>query len=440
MTGRRGTPSAGSLQSAAAAAVDAERLRHGFEELAAIGALAGGGCERLAFTAEEREAHARFQELAAEAGLSVRSDEIGNSFARLTPADQADQAAAAPVPRAPLLSGSHLDTVSQAGCFDGAAGVVCALEAARAAGESLTAGGVPLRRAIEVVAWANEEGARFAPAMMGSGVYSGLISLENARNARDSDGVTVAQALGRPPGAATATAPVAGAAPAAYIELHAEQGTALERAGLHVAVVEGVQAQVAGSWTVRGRAAHAGTTAMDQRSDALLAASRIVEMVGDSAAAHPPGVGTVGSLFVSPGSRNSVPGEVRATLDFRHPEEAELTAMEEAFESKAVLIAERAGCEFSYLREWRAARVDFDAGLLSGLEAAAGAAGVKQMRLFSAAGHDAVQLARIGPAAMLFVPSRAGVSHHPDEYTPPAALEAGARVLAAALAALAAGP
>lgn len=434
-----------------AARVKPRRLAERFHAIAAIGALPGGGCERLAFSREERAAHAEFRRQAALGRLVSWVDGIGNSFARLEPRG----AGRGPQPGcAPILTGSHLDTVAQGGCYDGAAGVLCSLEAVLALEEAQAAGEFELSRPVEVVAWANEEGARFAPAMMGSAVYAGVMSLREALASRDREGSTVAEAVaaGTEPrdgsgvaGAGEASVPsgppeagLRAPAPAAYLELHIEQGVELQEAGIPVAIVEGVQAQVAGDWEFRGRSAHAGATPMHRRADALVAAAELVGACPQIAGRHTPGVATVGSLTVEPGSRNSVPGSVGGSVDLRHPEENEVAAMAKEFVAAGEAAAKRHGCEFDYSELWRTPRVAFDSALLETFSAAAGRAGVAKMRLFSAAGHDAVHMARLAPAAMLFVPSIGGVSHHPDEETRMADLVAGARVLAEALGTLAA--
>ena len=472
--------------------VSPTRLEQSFAAIAAIGALPGGGCERLAFSKEERVAHAEFRRQAEAAGLTTWVARIGNSFARLDPAPQNPPGApgspatpaagslsaagspasvdrgpepgsaakgvsskGAPSESAPILTGSHLDTVAQGGCYDGAAGVLCSLEAVLALAEAQAAGKLRLTRPVEVVAWANEEGARFAPAMMGSAVYAGMMSLQEALGCRDSEATTVAEALaartgavdGR--GAAGAAGPslvsgkqsgarLPGPVPVAYLELHIEQGVELQEAGVSVAVVEGVQAQIAGDWNIRGRSAHAGATPMHRRADALLAAAELITTGRRIAERHAPGVATVGSLTVEPGSRNSVPGSTRGTVDLRHPEEHEVAAMAKEFVAAGEEAAANQGAAFSFSELWRAPRVTFDPTLREALQTAAEAAGIPTMPLFSAAGHDAVHLARVAPSAMLFVPSIGGVSHHPEEETPMADLLARARVLAQALGTLAA--
>lgn len=442
-----GTGSAGRSSSN----VDARRFEESFRAIAKIGALPGGGCERLAFSREERAAHDEFRRQAEAAGLQVRVDAIGNSFARLEPATVPEGKPPGPkdlsgsedaLPEPAVFTGSHLDTVAKGGCFDGASGVLCSLEAVIALSEAQRAGEVRLRRPVEVVAWANEEGARFAPSMMGSAVYAGVMPLEEAMAVKDRDGVSVAEALaeagavtiGGNAGSERAAAP---GTPAAYLELHIEQGVELEEAGVPLAVVEGVQAQIAGDWVIRGRSAHAGATPMHRRADALVAAAELVTAAERIAADYEPGVATVGALSVGPGSRNSVPGTVSGTIDLRHPDEKAVAAMRGKFLEAGEEIAASRGCSFIFEELWRTPRVSFSPKILQALEDAAQSVGITRMRLFSAAGHDAVYIARIAPTAMLFVPSIGGVSHHTEEETPMEALIAGSRVLEAALTALA---
>jgi len=413
----------------AAAAVSAERLQalfHSISEVGAYGRAADGrhGCERLAFSEEAHIAHQLFAEAARETGLTVRRDRIGNTFARLGPADRET---------APVLTGSHLDTVAAGGCFDGAAGVVCSLEAVRAVSLAFRESGAALPRPLEVVAWANEEGARFPPAMMGSAVYAGSLPIEAALSATDSEGISVRDALAaRAPG--EGTQPLL--PPASYLELHIEQGVELEAAGVPVAVVDGVQAQLAGDWRMIGREAHAGATPMERRRDALLGAAALITEVSGIAHAHPPGVATVGKSVAFPGSRNTVPGLVEATIDLRHPEERAVRTMAADFIRAGEACAAQCGLSFEFTERWRSPRVTFSPHLVDLCSRAADAAGIPALRLFSAAGHDAVNLAPITPAAMLFVPSTGGVSHHPEEFTEMNALVQGARVLSATLALL----
>ncbi len=450
---------------------DRDRLADRIARMAAItDRVPGTGCERLAFGPGEHAAHREFSRQAREAGLTVEHDRFGNTFARLevspggveemrAPGVEADSeagaapisGAAAPTPDSAagasattpaILCGSHLDTVAAGGCYDGAAGVLCALEAVTTIAEAQRRGEIALTAPIEVVVWANEEGARFAPAMMGSAVYTGALRLEEALTATDREGVVLGDALAGDPDR-TGPRRVPGPVPRCYLELHIEQARTLENRGLPLAVVDGVQAQIAGDWEMRGREDHAGATPMNERVDALVAAASLVARTKEIAGGDTPfhatlrGVATVGALTVRPGSRNSIPGVVTGTIDMRHPEEDRVASMATAFVAAGNDAAAAEGAAFRYTELWRAPKVTFDADLVDRLERAAQRLGVPHTTFPSAAGHDAVHLQQICPAAMLFVPSRDGVSHNPAEYTDPESLFDATRVLTVALAEIA---
>jgi hydantoinase/carbamoylase family amidase len=226
--------------------------------------------------------------------------------------------------------------------------------------------------------------------------------------------------------------------PASYLELHPEQGRVLENAGVSVGIVEGVQGQVSGDWTVRGHADHAGTTPMDDRSDALVAASRLVAAIPRLAAAEAQGVATVGEVRVEPGARNVVPGLVHGTLDIRHPEDSTVDRLLGDVLAEGARIAEDTGCTFSWEQAWRSSSVRFDDQVIAVVADSADRRSVASMRLTSGAGHDAVHMSSICSTGMIFVPSREGISHSPREYTSYEELAAGATVLAESLVTLAA--
>lgn len=407
--------------------VSLQEIRELFDGIGAIGAGDDGGCERLAFSPAERQARQALAEAGTRLGLIVRRDSFASTFLVLEGREPQ-------LP--PVLTGSHLDTVPAGGCFDGAAGVLCGL----AALSLIRRAGVVPKRPLALVSWVNEEGARFSPAMMGSGVFTGELRAEALRGQRDRSGVSLGEELDREvlpteelnagdSAAATGAIPT----PAYYLELHPEQGRLLEQAGVPVGIVEGVFGQVAGDWEIRGRADHAGSTPMDDRADALVAAGELVAAVAELAAGEPPGVATVGELAVPEGARNVVPGIVRGTLDIRHPEDTGVLRIEERILSRARKLAERRACSFHWSRAWQSRAVRFDPELTAMLEDAAKQHGIGSLRLASAAGHDAVRLSRVCPSAMLFVPSRDGISHSPREHTAYEDLASGATLLADAL-------
>jgi N-carbamoyl-L-amino-acid hydrolase len=395
-------------------AIDAARLWRSLMDLAAIGATPLGGVRRITLTDADRQGRDRVVEWFQAAGLEVRVDPIGNIFGRRAGRDPA---------RPPVVAGSHLDSQPSGGKFDGAYGVMAGLEVVR----TLNDHGIETGAPIEVAAWTNEEGSRFTPVMMGSGVFAGAFTLEHALSRTDIEGKSVAAELARIGYAGTAPL---GAKIGAYFEAHIEQGPILEDTGTTIGIVTGALGQRWFDVTVTGMNAHAGPTPMDLRKDALLAAAGLVGEVNRIALGEAPhGRGTVGFLQVAPNSRNVVPGEARFSVDFRHPEDAGLRAMEAGLR-EACARAERQ-CrvqvrmeEVVYFPPCR-----FDAGCVASVREGARAAGHSAREIVSGAGHDAVYVARVAPTAMIFVPCKDGVSHNEIEDAKPADLAAGCDVL-----------
>ena len=332
-----------------------------------------------------------------EAGLAVRRDPAGNVLGRLGDRESP-----------PLVIGSHLDTVPDAGRFDGALGVLLALGVA----ERLQARGAT--PSFEVAAFADEEGARFGVPYLGSGAYAGEFDATWLELA-DAEGVTVREAV-RSTGAdpeelVRASRP----ALAGYLEAHIEQGTVLEREGLPVGVVSAIAGQTRAAVTVLGRPGHAGTMPMRDRRDALAAASEIVLAVERIGRDEDGLVATVGTLAVEPGAPNVVPGEVRLSVDVRHPEDDYLGRGVAAVRSAAARIAETRGVEVVWTTRQATPAIEMAPALRLRLAAAVSASGHEIRSLPSGAGHDAVVLSRICPAAMLFVRCAGGVSHDPRE-------------------------
>jgi len=402
------------MSTAPAIAPDAERLRRRLDAMARIGASAGGGVTRLALTEEDGRARDLLARWLHEIGLEVRMDAVGNLFGIRAGREDAPA----------VLVGSHLDTVVDGGRLDGSLGVLAALEAA----QTLEERGIATRRPLAIVSFTNEEGVRFQPDMMGSLAFAGHLSVEQMRGAAADDGATAGECLQRI-GYAGERAP--GDLPVhAFLELHIEQGPLLERAGATIGVVEGVQGL---SWTeirLRGEANHAGTTPFDARHDAGLVAAEIVAFARALSRERGPGLrATAGSLRLAPGAVNIIPGEATLTVDLRHPEEASLAAAEEALERFAAERAAREGVAIAMQRLARTFPIRFDPTLVGLVEATAHRLGRTTLRLTSGAGHDAQILAACHPAAMVFVPSRGGRSHCPQEETAPADIAAGAAVL-----------
>jgi N-carbamoyl-L-amino-acid hydrolase len=393
--------------------INADRLWASLMELARIGATPKGGVRRLTLTEEDRRARELFARWSREAGLAVEVDGVGNVFARRAGADPA---------AAPVAMGSHLDSQPSGGKFDGAYGVMAGLEVLR----TLNDAGVRTRAPLEVVSWTNEEGSRFTPVMMGSGVFAGVFTLEHVRAQRDLEGVSVAEALERIGGAGNAKPHRLGA----YFEAHIEQGPVLENEKKTIGVVQGALGQRWYDVTVVGQDAHAGPTPMELRRDALLGASRVVQEVNRIAREHPDYArGTVGFMQVKPNSRNVIPGEVRTTVDFRNAKAATLDAMCEALKRACKAIERECRVSIELRENTYFKPCEFDPALVASVREAVAALGHSHMDIVSGAGHDAVYVARVAPTAMIFVPCEGGISHNEIESATPADLAAGCNVL-----------
>jgi N-carbamoyl-L-amino-acid hydrolase len=400
--------------------VNHDRLWQSLMTLAKIGATDKGGVCRLALTDLDRQARELFIRWSREAGCEIRVDAIGNIFARRAGRDPARRAVA---------TGSHLDTQPTGGKFDGNFGVLAGLEVIR----TLNDAGLQTQAPLEVCVWTNEEGSRFVPVMMGSGVYAGAFTLEHALAALDSGGRAVGDELRSIGFAGESPASVAGGAPRfdAYFEAHIEQGPVLEDAGIVIGAVTGALGQRWYDVTVTGQEAHAGPTPMRLRRDALLTASGLVARVNEIAMAEQPhGRGTVGCLNVHPNSRNVIPGRVTFTVDFRHGDDDGLRRMHEALH-EAVAAAERGARGISIAVEQVVyfPPVAFDPALVDMVREAARRTGSEPLDIVSGAGHDAVHVAGTAPTAMIFVPCKDGISHNEIEDAAPEHLSAGANVL-----------
>jgi len=401
----------------AAAHVDGERLWRRLGELAALGATGGGGVRRLALGPEETLARRLVGRWAEARGFSVTVDGIGNLFVR-----REGRSPSAP----PVLTGSHLDTQPAGGRFDGAFGVLAALEVL----EALEDGEVSTDAAVVAVAWTNEEGARFQPGTMGSAVFAGELELASALAIQDSQGVTVGEALARVLEESGVGEPCSTGFPlSAYVEAHIEQGPLLEAARVPVGAVTGIQGLRWFEVVVLGEEGHAGTLPATRRRDALMSAVDVVHALR-AVLADPEDLlrFTVGRFECSPGSPNTIPGRVLFTIDLRHPDAAVLTA-------RADLIAQTcrdaAGpCEVSVQETVSSSPVVFDPRIVELVERSARRLGLDCLRLPSGAGHDASHMARVCPTGMLFVPCAGGRSHTETESAEPGDLAAGARVLA----------
>jgi N-carbamoyl-L-amino-acid hydrolase len=395
--------------------INRQRLERSIEDFGRIGETKNGGLTRLALTDEDRRARDLMVEWMRAAGLRVRVDRMGNIFG--------ERAGTEPLP--PVMMGSHVDSVPTGGKYDGQLGVLCALEAIR----SLNDHDVRTRHPVTLVIFTNEEGARFQPAMLASGVLAGKIALEDAYNARDKDGIRVVDELTRI--GYLGPEPCARRPMHAYLELHIEQGPFLEEEGLSVGVVEGI---VAISWsrvTIHGTQDHAGPTPMRTRHDALVAAAGIILGVRRMAKDIIGGdmVATVGHLTVSPNITNAIPGRVTLSIDVRDPLDATLDRALPMIERVVREACEREGVRWEIDHYWRVPYTPFDPAVLDTIERAARTCGARSRRIRSGAGHDAQYMATVGRAGMIFVPSRAGRSHCEEEFTPMDDIEYGANAL-----------
>jgi len=395
--------------------VNAERLGRRILALGEIGAIPGTiGCSRLALTDEDKAGRDLVLTWMHDLGLDVQIDGIGNVVAT-TPHDSG---------RAPVMTGSHIDTVSTGGRYDGNLGVLAGLEVI----ETVLSAGVQLARPLAVGWFTDEEGARFAPDMLGSLVYVGGMSVEDALLIEDADGVTVGAELERI--GYSGPAPIPGPAPHAFVELHIEQGPILEDEGIPIGVVEGVQGISWTEVTLHGQSCHAGTTPMRLRRDPGVVASRINVFVRELAERFGGAqVATCGVVTHVPNLVNVVPSEVTVTVDLRNTDEQVLRAAEAEFQA---FLAEASSAEGVTAETRTLARfepVDFDPRVSDIIERVARDSDLSARRMPSGAGHDAQMFARICPTAMVFVPSVNGISHNVTEFTEPHDIEAGANVL-----------
>ena len=402
--------------------INRKRLEESMEALGRIGETARGGLTRLALSDEDRHGRDLLVGWMRGAGLQVSVDQMGNIFG-LRPGTEA-------LP--PVFMGSHADSVPTGGKYDGQLGVLCALEAIR----SLDDEGRRTRHPVGMIIFTNEEGARFQPAMVGSGVMAGKIPLEDAYNARDRDGKRLGKELERI--GYIGPEPCIPRPMRAYLELHIEQGPILEEEQVPVGVVEGI---VAISWsrlTLHGVQDHAGPTPMRMRHDALVAAAEVVSGVREIPR-HIRGnmVATVGRLDVTPNIPNAIPGRVTMSIDLRDPDEHNLSRAVGMVDRLVKAEARRQGVTYELDHYWRVPRTAFDAEVVNTVERAAKSLGCGHRRILSGAGHDAQYMAAIAPTGMIFVPSRAGRSHCEEELTPMDDVEHGANTLLLAAAELA---
>ena len=398
--------------------IDGARLWDSLMQLAQIGATDKGGVCRLALTELDRKARDLVIAWAKEIGCSVRIDAIGNIFTRR--AGLHDD-----LP--PVMTGSHIDTQPTGGKFDGNYGVLAGLEVLR----TLADANVRTLAPLEVAVWTNEEGSRFVPVMMGSGVFAGAFTLEHALEQRDREGISVRDALASIGYAGENGKPHA---VGAYFEAHIEQGPVLEAHDTTIGVVQGALGQRWYDVTVHGMEAHAGPTPMELRRDALLVAADLIHAVNRIALDYAPhGRGTVGWLDVHPNSRNVIPGRVTLTVDLRAADDTSLTEMDAALRAACAAAGKQTGISIDVEQVVYFPPQPFAAELVAAVQQGADTLGFSSMNVISGAGHDAVYLARVAPAAMIFVPCKDGISHNEIEDARADHLEAGCNVLLQAM-------
>jgi N-carbamoyl-L-amino-acid hydrolase len=394
--------------------IDRVRLEQSIHDLGSIGATERGGLTRVALTDEDKRGRDWLVARMREAGCRVTVDQMGNIFGE-RPGHPGLQ---------PLLIGSHADSVPTGGKYDGQLGVLCGLEVIRALNQHK----VTTRHPVTLVIFTNEEGARFQPAMIASGVLAGKIPLEDAYNARDKDGIRLVDELERI--GYLGDEPCVPRRFRAYLELHIEQGPFLEEEGLPIGVVEGIVGIAWSRLTIHGVQDHAGPTPMRIRRDALVAAADIVARVrGIAREIGGDLVTTVGNLTVHPNIVNAIPGRVTMSIDMRDPHDANLDRARPLLDRAVKEACDNEGVRYELEHYWRVPYTPFDKDVVAAIERGAKATGAGYRTIISGAGHDAQYMAAIGPAGMIFVPSRDGRSHCEEEFTAMDDIEHGANAL-----------
>jgi beta-ureidopropionase / N-carbamoyl-L-amino-acid hydrolase len=395
--------------------VDRERLWSSLMEMGVFGATADGGCRRLTLTEEDKQARDLFCSWAKAANCRITVDRIGNIFARREGTDP--QAA-------PIMIGSHLDTVPTGGKFDGVLGVVAGIEVLRRLDEL----SIRTRAPVEVVVWTNEEGSRFSPMTLGSSVFVGDYSLETALGRTDDAGVTVAEALARIGYAGNGA--VGDREVSAYLELHVEQGPLLKEGGEQIGIVSGSFNARYFVATVKGEPGHVGPTPMDMRRDALVAASALtleIDRIGRSRGRD--GRSNAPHLSLYPNVRGVIPGEVRLSCDVRHSDRSEMLAMERELREACARVASERRVEISLDQYFAFGPIEFDSGMTALVRETAKALEFSHRDILTVASHDAIPMNTICPTALIFVPSETGISHNAAEYSTPEQCGDGADIL-----------
>lgn len=409
---------------ASSGAVKEDRLWRRHADMAKLGGTPKGGVNRQALSPEDAAARNQLAAWAKARGFEVFTDPIGNLFVRREGTD----------PDAPpVMSGSHMDSQPTGGRFDGMYGVLAAFEAL----EALEDAGVRTKRPVVAVAWTNEEGSRFQPGAMGSAVFAGTYKLDDMLDVKDWKGVTLRDALAETLKAAPAPMlDKLGFPLDSYVEAHIEQGPRLENERKTIGVVTAIQGSRRYIVEIDGEEAHAGTTPRAARKDAFAAAARIAAAMYEATSDADDTLRfTIGRVEVSPGSPNTVPGKAVFTIDMRHPQNAVLEAHEKKL--REIVAARAAPCPARIERVTNVAPTDFDLKVIGLVRDKARTLGLSNMDMPSGAGHDAMHIAKLCPAGMVFVPCERGISHNEIENATPQDLAAGTRVLVEVLEALA---
>ena len=395
--------------------INGDRLWNSLMELAKIGETKKGGVCRLTLTDLDKQGRDLVIKWAKEAGMAVTIDKIGNGFMR-----RAGRNNALP----PIVTGSHIDTQPTGGKFDGNYGVLAGIEVVR----TLNDHNIETEAPIEVSFWTNEEGSRFVPVMMGSGVFAKAFTLEHAYAAKDTEGKTVGEELARIGYIGTEEPgdhPIG-----AFFETHIEQGPVLEDHGITIGVVQGVLGIRWFDCTVTGMEAHAGPTPMALRKDALQVATHIMQETVAAALRHAPhGRGTVGMVHIHPNSRNVIPGEVKFSIDLRNSTDALVDQMADEVKAFAARMSQQTGLAVKIELVSTYSAIGFHQDCIDAVARATNKLGYSNMPVVSGAGHDAVYMAKLAPSGMIFIPCKDGISHNEIEDAQPEHIEAGCNVL-----------
>lgn len=395
--------------------INGERLWETLMTMATIGATPKGGCNRQALTDEDKAGRELFVRWCEDANCSFRTDQIGNIFAR-----REGKSSSLP----PVMISSHLDTQPTGGKFDGVYGVLSGVEILR----TLEENAIETDHPIEVVVWTNEEGARFSPAMMGSGVWSGVFDLEVIYKTTDKNGVSLGNELERL--GYKGNVPAKSTLIKAAFESHIEQGPILESAGKQIGIVTGVQGLRWYDLVIEGVPCHAGPSPMESRRDPFTGLLPILQHCYDLAEQYAPwGRATIGDIRAEPGSRNTVPEKLFVNIDLRHPDTIVLNQMDTSFRASVAKECESRGLKNLVDELWYLPATIFAQECVDTIKQATEHLAYSHMEIVSGAGHDSVHLALVAPTAMIFVPCENGISHNEAEYAKPEDLEAGANVL-----------